>query len=114
MSPEQALANPVLVDQRSDVYTLGIVLYELLSGRLPYDVGANLPDALRAIGEEDPPLLGSINASYRGNIETIVAKALEKDKTRRYSSAAELASDLRRHLQDEPILARAPSSTHQP
>ena len=113
MSPEQVLGDPLELDTRSDVYALGVILYELLAGRLPYNIGNKLHEALQAIREEDPARLGSMNHSYRGDIETIVAKALEKDKTRRYGSAAELAADIRRHLTDEPIVARPASVGYQ-
>jgi hypothetical protein len=113
MSPEQALADPMELDTRSDVYALGVMLYELLSGRLPYVLGERIHEALQVIREEDPVRLSSISRDYRGDIENIVAKALEKDKTRRYSSASELAADIRRHLRDEPITARSPSATYQ-
>jgi tetratricopeptide (TPR) repeat protein len=113
MSPEQVLADPLELDVRSDVYALGIILYELLSGRLPYTVGRQITEAARAIREEEPARLSSINRTYRGDVETIVSKALEKDKGRRYSSAAELASDIAHYLRDEPITARPPSTAYQ-
>jgi tetratricopeptide (TPR) repeat protein len=113
MSPEQVLADPLELDTRSDVYTLGVILYELLAGRLPYAVGAKLHEALQAIRESDPQRLSSVDSVYRGDLETIAAKALEKDKVRRYASAAELGADLRRYLTDEPIVARPPSVSYQ-
>jgi tetratricopeptide (TPR) repeat protein len=113
MSPEQALGDPLEVDTRSDVYALGVILYELLAGRLPYTVRHNLPEAVQTIREEDPTPLSSISRNYRGDIETIVAKALEKDRVRRYASASGLAADLQRHLKDEPIAARPPSASYQ-
>jgi WD40 repeat protein/serine/threonine protein kinase len=114
MSPEQVAGEPTALDQRSDVYTLGVVLYELLAGRLPYLVkDVPLPEAVRLIQEQEPSRLGSINAHLRGDVETIVAKALEKDRARRYASAAELAADIRRHLHSEPIRARPPSALYQ-
>jgi WD40 repeat protein len=114
MSPEQVAGEPTALDQRSDVYTLGVVLYELLAGRLPYLVkGVPLPEAVRLIQEQEPSRLGSINSHFRGDVETIVAKALEKDRARRYPSAAELAADIRRHLHSEPIRARPPSALYQ-
>src|SRR5215831_8724338 len=109
MSPEQVLGDPLELDTRSDVYALGVILYELLAGRLPYTVSRNLPEAVQTIREEEPAPLSSIVRNYRGDIETIVAKALEKDKARRYASAAGLAADIRRYLTDEPIVARPPS-----
>jgi eukaryotic-like serine/threonine-protein kinase len=114
MSPEQVLADPQAVDTRSDVYSLGVILYELLSGRLPHDLSRRqLPEAVRTIREDDPVSLSSISRDYRGDIETIVGKALEKDKSRRYASAADLAEDIRRYLSDEPITARPPSTAYQ-
>ena len=114
MSPEQVLADPLELDIRSDIYSLGVILYELLTGRLPYNVSQRqLPEAVRTIREEDPTSLSSIDRTYRGDIETIVGKALEKDKARRYGSAADLAADIRRYLSDEPIAARPPSTAYQ-
>jgi serine/threonine protein kinase len=113
MSPEQTTADPLELDTRTDVYALGVILYELLSNRLPYQLSHQLPEAVRAIREEDPTRLSSISRAYRGDVETIVTKALEKDRGRRYSSAAALATDIRRHLADEPIMARPASMTYQ-
>ena len=114
MSPEQVLGDPLEVDTRSDVYALGVILYELLSGRLPYEVNhRQLPEAVHTIREEEPASLSSIGRDYRGDIETLVRKALEKDKTRRYTSAADLGADIQRYLNDEPITARPPSAGYQ-
>jgi tetratricopeptide (TPR) repeat protein len=113
MSPEQALGDPLEVDTRSDVYALGVILYELLAGRLPYDLSRKPHEAAQTIQEEDPTPLSSISRAHRGDIETIVAKALEKDKARRYASASGLAADIQRYLKDEPIAARAPSASYQ-
>ena len=113
MSPEQVLADPLALDTRSDVYALGVILYELLAGRLPYTVSHKLHEAVQTIREEDPTRLSSLSRNYRGDIETIVAKALEKDKARRYASAADLAADIRRYLEDEPITARPASASYQ-
>jgi len=112
MSPEQTLGDPLEIDVRSDVYSLGLVLYELLAGHPAYYVGRALPEAVRIIREEEPAPLSSIHRTYGGDLEIIVAKALEKDKSRRYGSAAELAADIRRYLENEPIVARAPSFTY--
>jgi len=99
MSPEQVAGDPSALDIRTDVYALGVILYELLAGKLPYDIGRRpLHEAVGVIREEEPAPLSSIHRSYRGDIATIVAKALEKDKVRRYGSASELASDIRHHL----------------
>lgn len=112
MSPEQLLADPRLVDARSDVYSMGIVLYELLTGRRPYDVSREITDAARIIREEDPIPLGATNRALAGDLETVLAKALEKDRERRYASAADLSADLRRFLAHQPVLARPASAAY--
>ena len=113
MSPEQVLADPLALDRRSDVYALGVILYEVLAGRLPYKVSGKVHEAVRAIREEDPTPLRVTSRSYRDDLETIVAKALDKEKQRRYASAADLAADIRRYLNGEPILARPASTFYQ-
>jgi eukaryotic-like serine/threonine-protein kinase len=113
MSPEQVLADSPELDARSDVYTLGVILYELLAGRLPYTISRHVHQAVQTIRDEDPTLLSSVNRLYRGDIETIVHKALEKEKSRRYASAADLAADIRKYLEDQPIAARPPSASYQ-
>ncbi len=114
MSPEQVSGDPHEIDTRSDVYALGVIGYELLTGRLPYDLEHKpIFEAVRIIHDETPVPLSSISRVLRGDLETIVAKALEKDPTRRYQTANDLASDIRRYLTDEPIVARPPSATYQ-
>ncbi|MGQ0629196.1 MAG: protein kinase domain-containing protein [Phycisphaerales bacterium] len=111
MSPEQISGDPNDLDTRSDVYTLGVILYEMLTGGLPHRVSdKTIPEAVRIIGEDEPAPLSVSDRSLRGDVQTIVGKALEKDKTRRYQSASDLAADLGRYLRDEPILARQPST----
>jgi serine/threonine protein kinase/tetratricopeptide (TPR) repeat protein len=113
MSPEQVAADPAGLDTRSDVYTLGVILFELLSGRLPHVVShKTIPDAVRTISEEEPALLSTVDKALAGDAQTIVAKALEKDRQRRYQSASELGADIERMLRDEPILARPPTRAY--
>ena len=135
MSPEQAELNQLDIDTRSDIYSLGVLLYELLTGSTPLDrkrlkQGAIL-EMLRLIREEESPPpsmrlstteeLPSIAACrnieprklsglLRGELDWIVMKALEKDRARRYETANGLAADLRRYLDDEPVQACPPSA----
>ncbi len=114
MSPEQAAGDAARIDTRSDVYALGVLGYELLTGRAPYDLQQlSLPDALRAIGEQDGPLAGAWNQELVGDGETILAMAMHKLPERRYQSAAEFVADIRRLLADEPIVARPASTADQ-
>jgi tetratricopeptide (TPR) repeat protein/predicted Ser/Thr protein kinase len=114
MSPEQTRGNPDEIDLRSDVYSLGIVLYELLTDQLPYDVARSaLPETVRAICEEPPRRPSLWDRSLRGDLETIMLKALAKEPSRRYQSAAALAEDVDRFLTHQPILARPPGAVYQ-
>lgn len=113
MSPEQIAADPNEIDARSDVYSLGVVLYECLTGRLPFSLEKKaLHEATRLISESPPIRPSAIARHLKGDLETITLKALEKDRARRYQSAEEFAADIRRFLADEPILAHPPSRVY--
>ena len=134
MSPEQAKLNQLDIDTRSDIYSLGVLLYELLTGETPFDRkrlhSAAFDEVLRIIREEDPPTpstrlstsqsLATIAANRQlepkklttlvsGDLDWIIMKALEKDRTRRYETATGLAEDIQRYLADHPVLARRPT-----
>jgi tetratricopeptide (TPR) repeat protein/tRNA A-37 threonylcarbamoyl transferase component Bud32 len=116
MAPEQARGEVEAIDVRTDVYALGMILYELISGRRPYDLpGAALAEAVRVICEQSPrSLVQGWSGTRRldADVETIVVKALEKDPERRYSSVAALSDDVDRYLTSQPVLARAPSRAY--
>ncbi|MHC4769623.1 MAG: WD40 repeat domain-containing serine/threonine protein kinase [Planctomycetota bacterium] len=110
MSPEQCEGDSGEIDIRSDVYGLGVVLYELLSGQLPYDLTTTAPfDIPRVIRDVDARRLSSIDRTLHGDVETIVLRALEKDRERRYQSVADLGRDIRRYLDNKPIEAKRDS-----
>jgi len=139
MSPEQAEMSGLDIDTRTDVYSLGAVLYELLVGAQLFDSKrlrkVGFDEMRRRIRQEEPPRpstrvssLGgtatgvaaarrtepaSLSRRLRGDLDWIVMKAIDKDRTRRYASASDLAADVERHLGDEPVLARAPTTLYQ-
>ncbi|MEX2553622.1 MAG: protein kinase, partial [Actinomycetota bacterium] len=138
MSPEQAEMSPLEVDTRSDTYSLGVLLYELLTGTTPFSKerlnDANYDELRRIICDEEPPkpsdrisTLGALATTVaehrrvdprkltqlvRGDLDWIVMKALEKDRTRRYQTASAFAADIERHVRDEVVEARPPSAAY--
>ena len=139
MSPEQAVITNVDIDTRSDIYALGVLLYELLTGKTPFDaqqlLAIGLDEMRRTIREHEPPRpstristlaqdeLGTtaqrrgleapkLVSELRGDLDWIVMKALEKDRARRYETANGLAMDIQRHLSNEPVAACPPSATY--
>lgn len=109
MSPEQALARRGVVDQRTDVYALGLTLYELLTLRPAFD-GRDHHELLRQISQDEPTPPRRINPAVPRDLETIVMKAIRKEPAGRYATAKELADDLRRFRDDQPIRARRPTT----
>ncbi|MFZ4575359.1 MAG: serine/threonine protein kinase [Phycisphaerales bacterium] len=113
MSPEQASGERDAVDTRSDVYAIGVILFELLTGRLPYEViGKPSFEVLCIVREQAPVRPSTLRKELRGDLETIMLAALAKDPSRRYASIGMLGEDLRRYLAGEPIGVRPPSTRY--
>ncbi|MGE4197023.1 MAG: protein kinase [Phycisphaerales bacterium] len=105
-SPEQAEGAPAKIDIRSDVYSLGVILYQLLTGgKFPYQVIGNMRDVMENILRAEPARPSTVRKQINDEVETIVLKTLQKERERRYQSAGELAKDIRRYLSGEPIEA---------
>jgi serine/threonine protein kinase len=114
MSPEQMAGRPEAIDTRTDVYALSVILFELLTGKLPHATEGLTPLEAAALKQNTPPMrLSAADPGLRGDLETIVGKALDTDKQRRYPSASELGQDVRRFLNDEVVLARPASAMYQ-
>jgi len=110
MSPEQLEASRD-VDARTDIYALGVILYELCTGRLPFDLGRTPAQAIRAIAMDvaiDPVRAAPSERALRGDLAAVILRAISRDPDRRYGSAAEFGEDLRRWIRREPVLARHP------
>ncbi|MEM7305090.1 MAG: serine/threonine-protein kinase [Planctomycetota bacterium] len=113
MSPEQCAGDPGRLDVRSDVYALGVVLFELLTGELPYDLSElSLLAVLDAVRSTPARALSDLRPELAGDLAAVLATALAKDPEERYDSAAALAADLRRWMASEPVLARRASLAH--
>jgi serine/threonine-protein kinase len=108
MAPEQARGEIQALDRRTDVYSLGATLYDLLGGRPPFSA-PTLWELLQRVGHEDAPPLREVNRVVAVDLETVVMKCLEREPNRRYESAKALADDLRRYLDDEPVMAHRAS-----
>jgi WD40 repeat protein/tRNA A-37 threonylcarbamoyl transferase component Bud32 len=108
-SPEQAEAAPGRIDMRADVYSLGVILYQMLTGKFPYDVAGNMRDVLDRIVKSEPVRPSTIRKQINDEVETIVLKCLSKERERRYQTAGELGRDIGHYLSGDPIEAKRDS-----
>ena len=108
-SPEQTEGSPSRIDLRTDVYSLGVILYQILTGRFPYDVTGTMREVMDRILTAEPTRPGTIRRQINDEVETIVLKCLTKERERRYQTAGELARDIRHYLANEPIEAKRDS-----
>jgi len=114
MSPEQLGGDARDIDSRTDLFSIGVVLFELVSGRLPYEIESkSLFEICDQVRHAPTRRLSSVHSRFRGDLDTIVETAMAKDRERRYQSATAIAADLRRYLAKEPIAARPPSAMYQ-
>ena len=111
-SPEQTTGDPSAIDTRSDVYSLGVIMYELVKGELPYPTDGTIVDILQNIVSHEPAPLQARGTLIDEDLETIVLTCLSKDPQRRYANASDLARDLDRYLAGEPISARRDSTIY--
>jgi tetratricopeptide (TPR) repeat protein len=113
MSPEQARGDAQAIDLRTDVFSLGVILYQLLTDRLPYAVeDDDREELVKVICEVEPAQVGGIDRSLQGDLEAVLLKALHKDPAKRYDSASALADDVRRYLSNRPVRARSHSGPY--